>query len=260
MGPGSPLAPLLIVPRPLRSGARMLLALAPLFTFSGCMTVYQPMMSLQRPVAVDPQDPNFKGQRLLVRCIPGEWADPGESQTLCQNVSTLFSNQGAKVDVEIPGETFGEDDEHEAPAVRAAQKARAPPSRPDLIIELSARRLAYDNTGLNWFLCWATLTLIPAVTDVTFAQDVVVKDADGFLLVQDSLQARFIRYFGFGVWAINGLADLIVRSKEEKLLGDAPRRDFSHDFHEHLSQLALTATVRERVLHNFHADTPAAGQ
>lgn len=219
---------------------------------SGCMTVYQPMSSLQRPTAIDPRERNFEGQRMLIRCIPGDWADSGESTLLCQNLSQLFTNQGAKVDIEVPGETLeGADDE--PPAVRGRKPVA--PGRPDLIVDLSARRLANDNTPLNWILCVATLTLFPAITDATFAQDVVIKDADGFLLASDSLQARFIRYFGVAVWAANGLMDLIVRSKEEKMLGDAPKRDFSRDFHEHMSQLALTATVRERVLRNF---APAA--
>jgi hypothetical protein len=226
--------------------------IATLLAFSGCLTVYQPMTSLQRPTAIDPREKNFEGTHLLIRCIPGDWADGSESQTLCQNMSTLFANQGAKVDIEVPGESLeGVDDE----PIERRPKTQAPKTKPDLIMELTARRLANDNNPLNWIICYATLTLFPAITDVTFAQDVIVKDSDGFLLVRDSLQARFVRYFGIAVWAVNGLMDLIVRPKEEKMLGDAPKRDFSKDFHAHMSQLMLTARTREKVLHSFAADT-----
>ncbi len=40
---------------------------------SGCVTVYEPLVSLQRPVVIDPEVGNFEGQHLLVRCIPGDY-------------------------------------------------------------------------------------------------------------------------------------------------------------------------------------------
>src|SRR5689334_13680851 len=69
---------------------------------SGCVTVYQPLVSLQRPVAVDPQLANFEGQRVLVRCIPGDYLQPNDAAQLCRNVRSLFTKQGAQVEVEVP--------------------------------------------------------------------------------------------------------------------------------------------------------------
>ncbi len=222
---------------------------------SGCVTVYQPLLALQRPVAIDPHESNFKGTRLLVRCIPGDWADGSESTTLCENVSELLSNQGAIVDVEVPGETLDQNDQD--PGDPAARPQHAP-GKPDLIMELTARRLHNDNSVLLWVLCVVTGTLIPAITDATFAQDITVRDADGFMLVSESLQARFIRYFGLTTWAVNGLLDLIVRPKGEGLTGNNAKIDFSHDFHKHVSQLAFTAGMREKVLRNFAPASTAA--
>jgi hypothetical protein len=225
---------------------------------SGCVTVYQPLLALQRPVAIDPHQENFKGTRVLVRCIPGDWADGSESTTLCENVSELLSNQGAVVDVEVPGETLDQNDQNEQDSADPRARAVHPAGKPDLIMELTARRLHNDNSPLLWFLCVITGTLIPAITDATFAQDIAVRDSDGFLLVSESLQARFIRYFGLMTWAVNGLLDLIVRPKGEGLTGNNAKVDFSHDFHKHVSQLTFTAGMREKVLHNFQPTAAAS--
>lgn len=222
-------------------------------TASGCVTVYQPVTALQRPVTVDPTLPNFEGLRLLVRCTPAEGADQGESEELCQNISALYSNQGAQVDTEVPDETGiggvqrGADAEEEGAA--AGKGARS--SKPDLIIELKARRVHGENSALLWALCVASFTLIPAITEATYAQDVVIRDAEGFLLVSETLQARFIRYFGLAFWGINGLLDLIVRPKGEGLVGNNHKRDFSKDFHGQMSQLAFHAQMRARILQSF---------
>ena len=93
-------------------------------------------------------------------------------------------------------------------------------------MELSSRMLHSENSTILWILCWASATLIPAVTESTFSQEVVLRDADGFLLGSDSLQARMVRYFGLGYWGINGLMDLVVRDKDEQLTGGAAKTDF----------------------------------
>lgn len=229
-----------------------------LATASGCVTVYQPVTALQRPVTVDPSAPNFSGLRLLVRCLPAEGADQGESDELCQNMSALYTNQGAKVDVEVPDESGiggvqrSADDDDDA---RPGKKAPGP--KPDLIIELKARLVHYENSAFLWALCVASATLIPGITEATFAQDVVIRDAEGFLLVSETLQARFIRYFGLAFWGINGLLDLIWRPKGEGLVGNNHKRDFSKDFHGQMSQLAFHAQMRSRILQSF-AEEPAA--
>ncbi len=224
-----------------------LLPLTLLVPLVGCVTVYQPVAALQRPVTVDPAAKNFDGVHLLVRCIPsGDGADHGESEDLCNNMNALYTNQGAKVDIEIPDEEGG--------GVTRAEGADAPTEKPDLIIELKARRIHSENSPILWFLCYASATLIPAITEATFAQEVSIRDADGFVLVNDTLQARFIRYFGLAYWAVNGLLDLIVRPKGEGLIGNNHKTDFSRDFHGQMSQLAFHATMRAKVLKSFEGE------
>jgi len=221
---------------------------------SACVTVYQPVAALQRPVTVDPSQKNFEGLNLLVRCVPsGDAADYGESEELCNNMSQLYSNQGAKVEIEIPDEEGG--------AGNRGDASDAEHQKPDLIMELRARRIHVDNSPILWMLCYASGTLIPSITEATFAQDVSIRDSDGFLLVSDTLQARFIRYFGLAFWAVNGLLDLIVRPKGEGLIGNNHKYDFSRDFHNQMSQLVFHATMREKVLRSFEGEpviTPAA--
>jgi hypothetical protein len=228
---------------PPRSVLRLGLPLALAWFASGCVTVYQPLVSLQRPAVIDPGLKNFDGLHMMVRCLPSEYTDSGDSEILCQNLRSLFANQGAEVEVEVP----------ESDLPRREEGA----TRPDLVMELTSRQTHSENSALQWTLCYASFTLIPAVTEATFAQDVVLRDADGFLLGQESLQARMVRYFGLGYWAINGLMDLIVRPKEEQLTGSAAKNDFSRDFYGQLSQLVFHARMRQRVLRSFEPEAGA---
>jgi hypothetical protein len=223
---------------------RLGLPLALLCTLTGCVTVYQPLLSLQRPAVINPEHNNFAGLRLMLRCLPTGYTDSGDSEILCQNLRTLFANQGAEVEVEVP-ESDLERREEGAP-------------RPDLVIELTSRELHTENSAFLWVLCYASATLIPSVTEATFAQDVVLRDADGFLLGSDSLQGRFVRYFGLGYWGINSIMNLLVRSDEEKITGTTAKTDFSRDFYGQLSQLAFHARMKQMVLRNFEPVTPAA--
>ncbi|MBN1205373.1 MAG: hypothetical protein JXB05_10660 [Myxococcaceae bacterium] len=211
---------------------------------SGCVTVYQPLVSLQRPVVVDPRIANFEGQRMLVRCIPGDYLQPDDAEQLCRNVRALFTNQGAQVEVEVP---------------RAGTSARDEQggAKADLIIDLKARLVHEENSALLWTLSGLTFTLIPAITEFTFAQEVTIRDASGFQLASDTLQGRFVRYCGVGLWAVNSALDLLVRSEAEELTGDAPNKDFSRDFHGQLSQLAFNARMRSWVLRGFE-ESPRA--
>lgn len=208
-----------------------------------CVTVYQPLASLHRPVAVDPQLPNFEGERLLVRCFPSEYVAKEHAELLCRNVRTLFTRQGAQVDTEVPQGGVAFRDETTA-------------ASHNLVMNLSARLLQEDNSGLLWTLSILTGTLVPAITDSAFAQDVVIKDDHGVTLASETLQGRFVRYFGLGVWAVNGVLDLLVRSKEDKLTGDGAQQDFSRDFYAQLSQLAFHAHMRAWVLRGFEPEPP----
>lgn len=205
---------------------------------SGCVTVYQPLVSLQRPVVVDPRMANFEGQRVLVRCIPGDYLQPDNAEQLCRNVRSLFTNQGAQVDVEVP-----------RPGVSARDEQGEP--KADLIIDLKARLVHEESSALMGVLSGLTLTLVPSISEFTFAQEVTIRDSSGFQLASDTLQGRFVRYNGIGIWAVNGALDLLVRSDEEELTGDAAKKDFSRDFHRQLSQLAFNAHMRSLVMRGF---------
>ncbi|MET0404521.1 MAG: hypothetical protein ABW123_19060 [Cystobacter sp.] len=205
---------------------------------SGCgVTVYQPLSSLQRPSIVDPQLANFEGMRLLIRCLPGDYTQVTDSRHLCNKVGTLFRNQGASVET---------DTSRQGRSMRSREEG----IQPDLIVELSSRLIHKEGGGAMWAVTVLTLTLVPAYTEYSVAQDVTIRDANGFVLASDSLKARFVEYIGAGVWAVNWALDL-VRPPEQALWGDAPARDFSRDFYAQLSQLAFNARIRADVLRSF---------
>ena len=58
------------------------------------MTIYQPLTALQRPTVVDPQAINFKGQKILLRCLPGDYLDAGAATMLCHRLESMFTAQG----------------------------------------------------------------------------------------------------------------------------------------------------------------------
>jgi hypothetical protein len=208
---------------------------------SGCVTVYQPLVSLQRPVIIEPQAPNFEGLRLLVRCVPGDYLKPADAVQLCRHLRTLFTNQGAQVDTDVPRNGV-------------SGRGWEDTARPDLVIDLRSRLLHEDKNALLWGISWFTLTLVPSIEEDTFSQEVTIRDADGFLLASDVMQGRFMHYFGIGVWGVNAALDLLVRPESEKLTGDVAKRDFSRDFYGQLSQLAFHARMRSMVLRSFEPE------
>ena len=216
---------------------RLLFSCLALVTASGCVTVYQPLVSLQRPFAVDPEVENFEGQTLLVRCVPGDYVEVGDAEQLCQQMRELYEAQSAKVMTDVPRKN--------APFLTTKIK-------PDLIIELRGRLLKRETSNFLVTLLWlASATLIPSTEEIEIAQDVIIRDSTGFQLAQDSLQARFVRQLGLGVWGVNALVDLIVRPKDQKITGDGYRRDFTRDFYGHLSELAFHARMRSAIMHEF---------
>jgi hypothetical protein len=80
------------------------------------------------------------------------------------------------------------------------------------------------------------------------------------VLASDSLQGRFINYFGFGIWAVNSTLDFLVRSPEEKLTGKQANQEFSRDFYRQISQLAFDAHMRSLVLRGFQPQLAPPGQ
>ncbi len=207
----------------------------------GCVTVYQPLVGLQRPTSIDPQEENFGGQSILVRCLPRGHLNAKQAQILCQKVSTLLSNQGAEVQTLVPLPGASADD--------------LDGFKPDLTVDLSTRLVSeQDSTILAVASIW-TLTLVPNVKERTYAQHVVIRDRDGFQLTSQTLEARFITYVGAGIWAVNAVLDWLVRDEGEDLGGDTARKDFSHDLFRQLSQATFHASVRARVMRGF-AEVP----
>jgi hypothetical protein len=227
------------------AGARLSFALALLAAAPGCVHVYQPLSGLHRPVVVDPQAANFQDLRLLVVCPPGGLVSPGEAQVLCERVGKLFENQGATVTTATDGRP-GDPGLEQDPAEANAAVAAAPTT--DLVLELRAHQIHTTNDPLSWVLCLATATLVPAYSESTFAQDVVIRDATGFLLVSDVLEGRIVRTFGLGTWAGNKLLDLVWRKKEDELSTKAVHADLSADLYGQLSQLVFNAKMRWQVL------------
>ena len=222
-------------------------AVAAALGLTGCVTVYQPLVSLQRPTTIDTQTTNFAGQRILVRCVPSEDIGPDDAQALCQKVRTLFTNQGAEVQVEVLRGS-------------AAANEVDVAAEPNLIIDLRTRILSTKSSVWLGVLSFLTFTLVPNVEEYSFAQDVTMRDGSGFALAKETMEARFVHYFGFGVWAVNGALDFLVRAEDEKLGGgDVAKKDFSRDFYRQLSQVAFHANMRALVMRSFE-EAPSGGK
>lgn len=225
-----------------RGGPVRLLWVLCALSMTGCVTVYQPLMGLHQPIAVDPQQPGtFDGTRVLLRCHPGDGVEP---DVLCRNLRSSLTKQGATVTTEVVKPS------------RAAPPASDAASLPEFIVEVTSRIVHEDSGVLSAIACGLSFTLFPATSETTYAQDVSIRDRQGFLLAQRSLQERFIFSFGFGVWAVNGLVDLIIRPKEEQVTGDRYREEFTRDLHGQIAQQLYNARVKTRVLRSFE---PAAG-
>jgi hypothetical protein len=209
---------------------------------TGCVTVYQPLTALQAPTAIVRATDNFEGQRILLQCVPSEDFKPSEgrvaAQEMCTKLNALFSGQGAQVETTIPG----------AGSVSLGQPVAT--ARPDLVIQVRSRELHRANPALMWALCIASCSVVPAYREATHAIDVSIRDAEGFELVSESYQARFVEYVGGGVWLVNRTLDATVREEDEQVIGKA-QRDFSRDLYQQLTQLAFNARVRSSVLRSF---------
>ena len=229
---------------------------------SGCLHVYQPMSGLHDPVVIDPQQPNFQDVRLTVYCAPGDHLNAEETRTLCRRVGTLFENQGAvvltytrnRLQVEQAREeeeaalAASESESESEGAVDATGVSRGTDEAPtDLVLELRSRQTHAASDPVSWVLCAGSFTLVPGVTESSFATDVVIRDGTGFLLARDTLEGRLVRYFGVGSWATNRIVDLLWREDEDELTGDAVNQDLSADLYSQLSQLLFNAKMQWQV-------------
>lgn len=177
----------------------------------GCVTVYQPMSGLHRPIAIDPAYANFAGVRFTLECRRGrdDLLGEDEARDLCRKLTRVLENQGAEVETEVLGGEPGPADE-------------PPRARADALhVQLTPRLIDRRTVNVLWLPFWTV------VTDYTFAQDISIRDASSFLLVRDTLTGRFVRRLGFS--------------------SDA-EEEFSADFYGQLSQLALNAKLRHDVL------------
>lgn len=232
-----------------QAAARLLLAVlaaAVLLSEIGCVHTYQPMSGLHDPVIVDIQAPNFTDVNLTIHCIPGVDLSPQEASVLCENVGVLFRNQGAKVRTVTTSRALQDDALGGELGESAAEEDAEAPT--DLLLELRGRRLNESNDPLLWALCYASLTMVPAVSEFTFAQDAVVRDGSGFLLSTDTVQGRIVRQFGGSVWLGNRILDRLVREERDEVTGDAAKNDLSEDLYRQLSQMVYNAKVQWQVL------------
>jgi hypothetical protein len=209
-----------------------LLALA--MSCFGCVTVYQPLTGLSRPTAIDVNEANFLGTSISLTCEKGDYLGPGDAARLCKHMRLMFERQGARVEVTGTNDTV---------SLAVLQK-------PALLVTLKSRLLHQETNALWVFLSVISLSLIPAVSEFDFAQELSVRDASGALLKSDSFEARFIRYAGFGMWALTAASDLGA-PKEEAQGGQAYQEAFSKDFQRHISQQVFHARMRSVVLHEF---------
>ena len=214
--------------------------LLPLATF-GCVHTYQPVSNLHRPVVIDHRENNFADVRLDLHCVPGDLLTRYGARKLCERVATLFERQGAVVVVHL---SEGEDAED----LEATEAPPHDPSRRSLSMALKAHKIHRDNHPISWIACIGTLTLVPGLQELTFEQEVVIRDGTGFLLLTDSLQGRIVDRFGFGAWAGNGLMDWLWRDEEDEILGAAINHDLSRDLYRQLSQSLFNANMRAQVL------------
>lgn len=217
----------------------------------GCIHVYEPMAGLHQPVLIDPDLANFQDVRLDIYCPPGAGLDSAEAASLCRKIGRLFENQGAVVS------TATRDRRQQETAIEEVAAEDAAP-RTDLTLELRARDIRRSNDPVSWLLCAGTFTLVPAVTESTFTQEVIVRDGSGFLLASETLRGRLVRTFGVGTWLGNKVLDWVWRDKEEELTGDKAKRELSQDLYRQISQITFNARMRWAVLQEG-PDLPGLG-
>ncbi len=233
----------------LRLGLGATIATATLSVGPGCVRVYHPMSGLHDPVVVDPSMPNFRDTQLTVRCVPGRLLNVQQSAQLCRKVALLFENQGAQVLTYVTEGTSSEErkDDEEDLASEAAEDGRGlADTKLELVIR--SRETHRASHAVTWAGFGISFGILPGVDERSFAQDLEVRDADGFLLVQSTLQGRIVRYVGASTWIGNKLLDWTVRDDSEDLTGDASNQHLSDDMYAQLSQHVFNAKMRAQVL------------
>lgn len=226
---------------------------------------YQPMSGFHRPLVVDVTRQNFLEAAVDVHCLRGPLLSGAEAQRLCQRVGTLLENQGADVRAYVSGSRedapsaaarAAPDPEEPAEEAVIAETEADPPAR--LTLELRARETHTSTHPISWILFVGSFTLAPGVIESSFAQDVVIRDGSGFLLLSDTLEGRLVTRYGVGPWVGNQLLNL-TRQKGEKLDKEVASRDLSNDLYGQLSQDVFNAWMHARVLEQAPPSVPQRG-
>jgi hypothetical protein len=216
-----------------------------------CVTIYHPLSGLHAPIVIDTDVENFHDTRLIIQCIPNGFDAKSRARRLCAKVGRLFRNQGAEVITLDSKNPIPQDSPPaKAPLQQEGNIANSlhKSAKHSLTIELRDRVLHRDKKPLLWLLSFLTLTLVPATSEYSFAQDVIIRDSSGFLLASQSLKGRLIRYFGVTAWLGHKLLDVFVREEDEQMGGDRAEIDFSNDYYNQLSQMTFNAKMRQKVL------------
>lgn len=200
--------------------------------------MYQPLNGLDQPVVVDPSRPNLEGVRITVVCNPTDYLRPPEARSLCVHVRKLLQRQGAVVSTRTGAAR--------AEGLEVGQDGDAGAEGPstDLTVELTARELSSSRHPLTWGLFAITFSLVPAVSESTFAQDIVVRDAAGAPLASETVTGRLSLTVGSVSWAGNKLLDWLAREEGEKVTGDASNVQLSQDLDRQISQTLFNARLQ----------------
>jgi hypothetical protein len=186
--------------------------------------------------------------KITVNCLEGEILNASAATALCNKVSALLENQGAKVEtntVRTLGKKLTVQDNNGSNADKNS----------DLTVILSAQTLVINRNTWMWAISIPTFTLFPVAAEYVMQQQVEILDSTGFMITQDAFQARFIRYFGIGYWTTNKLLNLIARDPEDEISDQKIRDSFSRDFYGNLSQTLFNAKMRLEVLRMARAGT-----
>jgi hypothetical protein len=220
-----------------RGALLLLLGSGTALAASGCctVTVYEPQRGLHRPVVVDAAAQNFAGTSVALRCLTNEDLPPGDADRVCRRLCLALQMQGAECQSTVPRDADG--------GSLAFDGAGA-----DLTIEIESRLEHEDDYPALAIISSLTFTLVPAIDEQTFSQEIVVRGRDRSVLITDGFRARFVNYTGVAVWTINWLLDVFIRPDNQDMLGDEPKKDFSRDFYAQVSQLAFNARVRSDLL------------
>lgn len=230
---------------------RALCALALSVGLSGCAAiyktyaVYQPLSGLHEPAVVDPAALNFEDVSLTVRCFRGELSR-SQSDSLCEKVSALFENQGAKV-YTVDGDGPADDSVGDMDEDEVVEGADGGPPRTDLVLELRSRQVSQSVDRVSWMAFSSTFSIYPGEKEFVFAQDVVVRGGDGVLLSTESLQGRVVERIGLAMSLFAEVKDGLSKDPAYVPMEKVAAAELSADLYQQLSQIVYNAKLQWRV-------------